>query len=790
MLYFLALILFIIITFLLYKYFFKNLISSKNVNNYNINIEEFENTLPADFKQNVYSIKDLTEINMEHIHNNDAVFNDMLIENINDFIQSNYNNSKKQYINVIKIDESLNKYKIIVNNNNDLSLSLNHENINEVIVFNKYLLNNNNSWKIEVTQYNPTHINSKINGHNIVIYSYLDLNKCITLQDDGTYKLETYNKNNKKQVFIYDNNNIKCIYDNSYIELSQANNNIAISNINKFYENIIAKDNNGDLYRLFYDVNNSNVYKQKFSNYKVFNMSQYKNGLLININKELIEELPEQPILGFKDIIIYYFNINNIGDGSIIKKKGTYNYFLIENIVVGKESEYKKICFEECKDTLSINNNDRVIDIYVRNINNKDIPVYVIDENIVNAIEYSIQETINYENVIPLELNKYMDLYNIDKFLFNDTLLILREGGVLYKKTIPNTEILNLFKLLYIENTNYMKLLFNYPISEISKTIPNYVINYNELIVNNEDYMKEVSESNKAIGKSSNDSSENTSSNEYDIHSTKNIHNKYEEKYPGILSAKYIFYENNLLGLVSENKYNYMIIKSDIGNIYYIGSDAKGNYKKYKFYDNQQVQLAFYSKILDKQNILQKHGEYYILSESIIDTIAELGVPEYYSYKNLLVSLWELNDNLHFDRRDKLMETDKYVDTYSKVVDIDKANKHYFMKILTYDMYQTLKLSQTQLNYRDKLANTNLTNNAFIQESSVGINRDYYTIPEFLYNVMKLQQSDIITNKDKTKFYKVEFISDLKLQVVPTNMKDNIKVIANEALFNIIKQNI
>jgi hypothetical protein len=805
--YFIALIIFVTLIYLLYKYLFKNLIFNGNTIKYNINVELFENTLPDNFTQNVYSIKDINEITIDNNSvntDNTDIYNkfiDIQFDNIFTLVQTQSLGSKKQLINIINIDESLNKYKIIFNNSNNKSFSLNHENINDVLIYDKYINNNNNSWIIEVKKYNGTFDSNNFIGHQIVIYSYLDINKCITLQEDGSFKLETYTQNNNKQLFIYNNNYLQCVFNNSYVEYNDNSNHISY-NINKFYNDIIVKENvSNELYRIFIDEDNT-IYKQKFSNYKVFKISKYNMGLLINVTKEDIEDLPEKNILGFKDIINYYFDIHNIKDGSIIKKKGTYNYFLLENEKNSKnmENNFKKICFQECKDTLSINNNDRVIDIYVRNINNKNISVFVLDENIINAIEYSHQEIINYENVITVELNKYMDLYKIDKFLFNDTLLILRKEGMLYKKTIPNTEVLNLFKLLYKENTDYMKLLFNYPISEVNKAIPTYVINTNPLILNNSTNI--VTESNNIKNKNVNDNKNNINNNNNTSNSKNNssIYNEYIDKTPGILTAKYMFYDHGLLGLISQNKYNYMIIKSDNGNIYFISANVnnendssennKGIYKKYKFYDNQQVQLAFYSKILDKNNILQKNGEYYILSEKIINSIAEPGVPEYYSYKNLLVSLWELNDNLHFNRRDKLFETDKYVDTYSKVVDIDKSNKHYFMKILTYDMYQTMKLSNKKIDYRDTLANTNLTNNAFIQESVIGINRDYYTIPEFLFNIMLVQQGDIISNKDKTKFYKVDLINDINIKVVPTNIKDNIKVVANEALFNIIKQNI
>jgi len=807
---FLILIGLVIITYILYTFFFKNLIFNKKYTHYNFNIENFENNLPDGFTQNVYSVKDLKEIDLQTFDNKSSSinFNDKQIDNLYNFIQLNQSNAKLQTINISKINDDLNKYKILFNNTSNKSLSLNHDNIDEIVIYSQYMDNDSNSWKIIVNKYN-NFPNNNIIGHNIIIYSYLDLNKCLTLQEDGTFKLETFQNGNNKQLFTYNGSYLTCLDNESVLEINNQNTTIS-TNINIFYKNIIVKDKiSQDLYRIFID-SDKKLYKQKISNYKVFSYSNYyNNSYLLEIYPDKIENLPEKSVISFKHIINNYLNKYNISHNAIIKKQNTYNYFLIETEIIDNNKEFKKICFHDCTDILSINNKDRVIDIYVRNINNKDIPVYILDENIINAIEYSTQEIIKYKNVISIELNKYMDLYNINKFLFNDNTLIIRKNGELYKKSIPNTEILNLFKLLYKENNDYMNLLFNYPVSELNNSIQNYIIIRNPLIVNknNKDDTSNVKELNNASNISSikisnlnpNEGSSDNIVNNNNVIDNIKILDDIDEKLPEILSAKYILYDMNYLGLnknieyssnIPSSKYNYIIIKSDKGNIYYIGANSSGEYKRYKFYDSQQVQLAFYSKLLNKANILKKDEEYYILSENIIETISELGTPEFFSYKNILVTLWELNDNIHFDRRDKLMPTDKYADTYTKIIDIDKANKNYFMKILTYDMYQSLKLSNKDLEYRDKLANTNLTNNAFIQESSIGINREYYSIPEFLYDVMKVQQNDIITNKEKNKFYKVTLINDIKVQVIPVQKQTSFKMVANEGLFNMIKNNI
>jgi len=723
--------------------------------------EHFNEFQYIDIKQNILSIKDLPEIT---INNNTFVDINNITDTFNEeLLKTNLLKSSLQNIIIEKTSSTLNQYKITFNQNNK-SLSMKHDSTSEILTYSSYINNNSNHWQIDVITYNANYPNNNFENHIISIKSYIDLELCLSETQNGSFKLVKCDKNNKAQQFIYKNGQLKNVGSNNVMTINST---YQMIESEKSYNNYIIGKNGSNLYNLSYDKSGK-MTKAKFNSLKVLSLSQYKNGKIVMIDDNTLNTITEIPNITFSNIIQQYLNNNKIGDDAIIKKKTTNNYYLIVNELINDTSILKKKCFTQCSSIITNNNLDSTEDIYARNLNDSNKSVYVIDDDIVNAIELSGDDIISYKEVVEEELNKFFKLYDRSHLLYNDKILIIKKNNELFKKKINNVTALNLYKHLYDKNNDYFTLPFKYDINKLYDIIQDYVQNYNPLIGTEQD--------------------PNYKTNEH-IESESNIYKLFDDENPEILTIKFILYDKKLLGESTQNKFKQLIIKSDKSNYYLLSVNKKNKYVKSKFNDKQHLELAFYSKILSKDDILlnnsKNNDSYYILAETEINKLAPSSIPEYYPYKAILANIWSIDDNLHFNRRDKLLESDKYVDTYSKVIDIDKEknNENYYLKILTYDMYKSLLLSNKELKYRDKTANTDLNNNVY-DDGQLNINKDYYTLNEFLLQVMNAQPSNIVSNNTRDKFLEIEILTTENIKVkLLQNSVNKVHIILNDALF-------
>lgn len=450
---------------------------------------------------------------------NNVVNNNKFDNNLDD----NINNHKNIIINSrLRNDFNINNIKININNNLEYINELELTNYNFNNTNNNNINDRNNTFEIYSSDFNSNNIDNNL-LEDVFIYQKLLVNKInsgislVTLKkkeiilENGNYDI--YNLLSEMQNKI--RNKTKKFETLEYVK---NKNKIVFNAINQSFDtrqNIYTLDNTNLIYKNIF-FNCLNIYINKNLNHYIKKKITYSKNLVFNeryilfidilyeiFNKLLIDEEEDIPLLYnvssissssndflfnklLDNLLIYFLNKTNLE----VENTNINNIFDIidDNDVIINDNILRQnidlLMLKNIIENINNDNNDEIINTIINNLINI-INNYIINNNDNDIITYeNISENTNINEIILLNLLKYIDSGNILYTNYNESQLldfllnINNKNNIktyknlditvnvnmrlLYKKLICNSHTLtNYFDIYFNENSTYNFYIFN-----------------------------------------------------------------------------------------------------------------------------------------------------------------------------------------------------------------------------------------------------------------------------------------------------------------------------------------